>query len=363
MVAALSAAARLGILIKNVADIEAAAKINAFIFDKTGTLTTGELAVSRLAPLNGVTPAELLRLAATAEKYSNHPTAKALTQLAGEAGVPLPEPKDFAETAGRGVKAEVGGAKVLVGRAQWLQDNGVKGDFLASVDLNETEGWSLIFVARDGQCIGWVGLQDQTRAEARAALAELKESGVRRIAMISGDRQAVATRVGKEIGCEEARGEFLPQNKVEFVRGVKAKGYRVAVVGDGVNDAPALAAGDIGIAMGAAGSEVAIHSATIALMNNDLRRLPFLVKLSRNTRAVINQNFMFGVVFIIVGWTTTVSGYIGPIAASILHVVGSLIVIFNSARLVRKGEELEHFHSEIEETPRAASGQLTPKLA
>ena len=186
-------------------------------------------------------------------------------------------------------------------------------DFLKSVDLNETEGWSLIFVARDDRCVGWVGLQDQTRAEAKEALAELKEAGVRRIAMISGDRQPVATRVAAEIGCEEAKGDCLPQNKVEFVRAMKAKGYRVAVVGDGVNDAPALAAGDIGIAMGAAGSEVAIHSATIALMNNDLRRLPFLVKLSRSTRAVINQNFLFGVLFIIVGLTVTAFGYIGPI--------------------------------------------------
>jgi Zn2+/Cd2+-exporting ATPase len=346
MVAALSAAARLGILIKNVADIEAAAKINAFIFDKTGTLTTGELAVSRLAPLNDVTPAELLRVAASAEKYSNHPTAKALAQLAGEAGVPLPEPKEFVETAGRGVKAEVGGAKVLVGRAQWLRDNGVTGDFLKSVDLNETEGWSLIFVARNGQCIGWVGLQDQTRAEAREALAELKESGVRRIAMISGDRQAVATRVAREIGCEEAKGECLPQNKVEFVRAIRAKGYKVAVVGDGVNDAPALAAGDIGIAMGAAGSEVAIHSATIALMNNDLRRLPFLIKLSHSTRTVINQNFLFGVAFIIGGMTFSALSYVPPVMAAAMHTVGSLIVVFNSARLVRKGEELEHYHPE-----------------
>ncbi len=363
MVAALSAAARLGILIKNVADIEAAAKINAFVFDKTGTLTTGQLAVSRLAPIGETKPADLLRVAASAEKYSNHPTARALALIAGEAGVPLAEPQHFTETAGRGVKAEVGGAKVLVGRAQWLKDNGVTEDFVKSVDLKETEGWSLIFVARDGKCIGWVGLEDQTRADAKEALAELKEAGVRRIAMVSGDRQAVATRVAAEIGCEEAQGECLPQNKVEFVRGMKAKGYRVAVVGDGVNDAPALAAGDIGIAMGAAGSEVAIHSATIALMNNDLRRLPFLVKLSRSTRAVINQNFMFGVCFIMVGWMTTTTGIIGPIAAAILHVVGSLIVIFNSARLVRKGEELEHFHPETEEPPRQASGQLTPKLA
>ncbi len=370
MVAALSAAARLGILIKNVSDIELAAKINAFVFDKTGTLTTGKLAVSRLAPLNGTAPAELLRAAASAEKYSNHPTAKALAQLAGEAGVPLSEPRNFAETAGRGIKAEVDGRAILVGRAQWLKDNGVTEDFLKAVDLNETEGFSLLFVARDGQCIGWVGLQDQTRADARESLVELKQSGVRRIAMISGDRQPVATRVAREIGCEEAVGDCLPQNKVEFVRAIKLKGYRVAVVGDGVNDAPALAAGDIGIAMGAAGSEVAIHSATIALMNNDLRRLPFLVKLSRSTRLVINQNFLFGVLFIITGLSLAAFGYLNPIVAAIMHNAGSLIVIFNSARLVRKGEELEHYQPEtVEPSGRpggqkpAAPAQLTPKLA
>ena len=369
MVAALSAAARLGILIKNVADIELAAKINAFVFDKTGTLTTGQLAVSRLMPIGETKPAELLRFAASAEKYSNHPTAKALAKLAGEAGVPMAEPKDFAETAGRGVKAHIDGAAILVGRAQWLKDNGVAASFEKSVDLNEAEGWSLIFVARDGQCIGWVGLQDQTRSEAAEALADLKTAGVRRIAMVSGDRQAVATRVAAEIGCEEAQGDCLPQNKVEFVRAMKVKGYKVAVIGDGVNDAPALAAGDIGIAMGAAGSEVAIHSATIALMNNDLRRLPFLVKLSRSTRTVINQNFVFGIVFILVGWTTTTTGIIGPIVAAMLHVVGSLVVIFNSARLVRKGEELDHFHPEAvadkhdHGSPRKPAGELTPKLA
>ena len=343
MVAALSAAARLGILIKNVADIELAARINAFVFDKTGTLTHGKLIVSRLAPLGETTPAELLRLAASAEKYSNHPTAKALAQIADEAGVPLAEPKDFAETAGRGIKAKVDGATVIIGRAQWLKDNSVSEDFLKSVDLNETEGWSLIFVARDNRCIGWIGLQDETRKEAQEALADLKQTGVRRIAMVSGDRQPVAARVAKEIGCEEVVGECLPQNKVEFVRAMRAKGYRVAVVGDGVNDAPALAAGDLGIAMGAAGSEVAIHSATIALMNNDLRRLPFLVRLSRQTRRVINQNFLFGMIFVIGGLTLAALKYINPIVAAMMHVGGSLIVVFNSFRLVRHGEELEPY--------------------
>ncbi|HOX04200.1 MAG TPA: cation-translocating P-type ATPase [Candidatus Paceibacterota bacterium] len=341
IVAALSASARLGILIKNVSDIELAARINAFVFDKTGTLTIGKLAVSRLAPLNGVTPAELLRLAASAERFSNHPAAKALLQLAEEAGVPLLEPVGFSETAGLGIQAEVGGARVWVGRAQWLQQQGVPSDFLNAVDLNETEGWSLIFVARDRQCIGWVGLQDQIRSEAGTSLSALRQAGVRRIAMISGDRQPVAARVAREMGCDEFQGDCLPHHKVDLVRQMRAKGYHVAVVGDGVNDAPALAAGDLGIAMGAAGSEVAIHSATIALMNNDLRRLPFLLQLSRETRKVINQNFLVGIGFVLGGLALGTLNYINPVVAAVLHVAGSLLVVLNSFRLVRQGEDLE----------------------
>ena len=341
MVAALSAAARLGILIKDVGHLELAARISAFVFDRTGTLTTGKLAVSRLSPLGGVTAAELLRVAASVEQFSNHPTATALAQLAEEAGVPLAKPTNFSEAPGRGVRARLNGDVVVIGRAQWLRDNGIGNGFTAAVDLQETEGWSLIYVGRNQQCIGWAGLQDQTRAEARVSLAGLKESGVRRITMVSGDRQPVANRVAREIGCEEVLAECLPQNKVEFVHQIRGKGYRVAVVGDGVNDAPALAAGDLGIAMGAAGSEVAIHSATIALMNNDLRRLPFLVRLSRETRSAINQNFLIGVAFVLGGIALGAMKFITLVIAAVLHVTGSLLVVFNSFRLMRRGDELE----------------------
>lgn len=364
MVAALSAAARLGILIKNVADIEAAARITAFIFDKTGTLTTGKLSVSRLSPFGSIKPAELLRYAASAEKYSNHPTAKALAELAAEAGVPLSEPGDFSETPGKGVKAQVDGVSVHVGRSTWLREIGVKGDFNSAIDLKEAEGFSLVFVSRNGEAIGWIGLQDTVRAEARQAVAELKQVGVRRTALVSGDRQPVAVRVAREIGTDDVVGDCLPQDKVAFVNATKKKGYRVAVVGDGVNDAPALAAGDISIAMGAAGSEVAIHSATIALMNNDLRRLPFLIRLSRKTRTVINQNFLFGVFFIIGGLTTAAFGYLNPIVAAILHNAGSLLVVFNSGRLVREGEALEAHRQEAEDSLRESEGAaLRPQTA
>ncbi len=367
MVAALSAAARLGILVKNIADLEAAARITAFVFDKTGTLTTGKLVVSRLNPLGELAPAELLRLAAGVEQYSNHPTARALVQLAEEAGVPLATAVDFKEAAGRGVSATVDGSRFHIGRAAFLKDQGVPGDLMKTVDLDEAAGFSLLFIARDQECIGWVGLQDQVRGEAGQSLKELQDAGIRRLTMVSGDRKPVAERVAAEIGMPEVVAECLPQDKVEFVRSSKARGYRVAVVGDGVNDAPALAAGDISIAMGAAGSEVAIHSATIALMNNDLRRLPFLIRLSRMSRAVINQNFLFGVFFIIGGLSAATAGYLNPIIAAILHNVGSLIVVFNSARLVRQGEELEPMVSPAAEPapPTAGSGpvNLSPQAA
>ena len=365
MVAALSAAARLGILVKNIADLEAAARISAFVFDKTGTLTSGKLVVSRLNPVGTTTPAELLHAAASAERYSNHPTARALVQLAEDAGVPLAAVTDFKETAGKGVAATVDGKRVVIGRAAFLRDQGVKDGFTSTVDLDETAGFSLLFVAANGECIGWVGLQDQTRPEAASAIQELRAAGIRRVAMVSGDRKPVAERVAQEIGIEEVVAECLPQDKVEHVRQTKAKGHRVAVICDGVNDAPALAAGDISIAMGAAGSEVAINSATIALMNNDLRRLPFLVRLSRMSRSVINQNFLFGVFFIIGGLAAAALGYLNPIVAAIMHNAGSLIVVFNSARLVRMGEELETFQGAAAAGPDAPAGGVPgrPTLA
>jgi len=343
MVAAVATASRLGIMIKQVSDIELAARINAFIFDKTGTITTGTLKVSRLAPVEGVKPAELLFLTASAEQYSNHPTAKAIMTLAKEAAVVLEEPEDFTEVAGIGVKAKVDGQSILVGRQVLLEENNVEGDITGAVDIDETQGYSLVHVSRDGKFIGWVGMTDEIRSEAKESLNELSLEGVKRLAIVSGDRAPVAERVAEEVGCENVQADCLPAQKVKYVEDLRARGYKVAFVGDGVNDAPALKAGDIGIAMGAAGSDVAIQSATIALMNNDLRRLPFLMHLSRMTRQVINQNFVIGIFFVIGGLVLAALNKITPVSAAVLNVTGSLIVVFNSARLVREGEEYEAF--------------------
>lgn len=357
MVAAVATASRLGILIKQVSDIELAAKINAFVFDKTGTITTGTLTVSRLAPVDGVKPAELLLATATAEQYSNHPTAKAISTLAASAGLELSEATDFKEFAGKGVHAMVDGAKIMVGREMWLSQNNVTGDLKGSVDIDEAAGFSLVFVSRNGEFIGWVGMTDEVRPEAAESLLKLRNEGVHRLDIVSGDRTPVAERVAAEVGCDEVRAERLPGQKVEYVEEIRAKGYKVAFVGDGVNDAPALKAGDIGIAMGAAGSDVAIQSATIALMNNDLRRLPFLVHLSRMTRTVINENFVIGMVLMVTGLVLVAVGRIEAVGAAGLNVFGSVVVVLNSARLVREGEEFDAFEEDAEPGPESQGSQ------
>jgi len=197
----------------------------------------------------------------------------------------------------------------------------------------------MLYVVRNNRCLGWVGLEDRTRDEARAAIDELRGLRLRNVSMVTGDKWSVARRVGSEMGCTEVQAEVLPEEKIELVDDLRRRGHRVAVVGDGVNDAPMLAAADLGIAMGAAGSDVAINSASIALMNNDLSRLPFLIRLSRATTRVVWQNILFGIAFIVCMTTLAVWGPLTPIAAAIMHTVATAFVIFNSARLVRFGEE------------------------
>ncbi len=342
MVAAISASARLGILIKNVADLEIAGKMTAMVFDKTGTVTTGRLYVTKLTPAEDVKPAELLTAAASAEQMSKHPAARALQEVAKEANLSLTVADNFQEIPGKGVTALVDSAKILVGRDTFLKENNTDISNVPDPSLHEEQGFSTLYVAKDSVCIGWIGLQDKTRPEAQHAVKELFDIGIKRVTMLTGDRDEVANRVAAELGCTDFKAHCLPQDKLSIVEQIKKDGHTVVVVGDGINDAPALAAGDLGIAMGAAGSDVAINSASIALMSDDFKRVPFLVRLSRKTRGVINQNLSFGVLFIILGMSAAIAGWLQTTYAAVLHFAGSLIVIFNSARLVRYGEELGH---------------------
>jgi Cd2+/Zn2+-exporting ATPase len=312
------------------------------VFDKTGTLTTGKLYVTKLTPAEGTDPAELLRLAAAAERMSKHPAARALQEVAKQANLSLADTQNFKETPGKGVSAVVDSHRIIVGRESFLRENNINVGGVSSPSLDEEQGFSTLYVARDSDCIGWIGLQDKTRPQAHQAIKELFDIGIKKVTMLTGDRQEVANRVAAELGCTDFKASCLPQDKLQIVEQLRKDGHTVVVVGDGINDAPALAAGDLGIAMGAAGSDVAINSASIALMSDDLKRLPFLVKLSRRTRNVINQNLGFGVLFIILGMSAAAAKWLPAAYAAFLHFAGSVIVVFNSARLVRFGEELDH---------------------
>jgi len=361
MVAALSCAARLGILIKDVSHMESAGRITAVVFDKTGTLTTGELSVTRLLPADGVEGAELLRTAAAAEQLSNHPVARAVMAVAREANVSVTKPDHFEEIHGKGVVARLDGQDILVGRETFLNERGLDTAALQSAS-DQAEGMSQLYVARNGRLLGIVGLEDRTRPAAREAVAQLRETGISRVAMLTGDREAVARRVAAEMKCTEFKADCFPQEKLDLVGAMRQQGHRVAVIGDGVNDAPALAAGDLGIAMGAAGSDVAINSASIALMNNDLTRIPFLIELSRATRRVVVQNLVFGVLFVVTVMALGAFAVIDPIFAAILHTASSFVVVFNSARLVRFGED-KLPHGAVAETPTGSTPEPAPQPA
>jgi len=356
VIAAVAAAARLGILIKDVAHIELASRIRAVIFDKTGTLTEGKLEVARLQPAEGVELAELLQTATSTECHSNHPAAEAMRKLAKEAGLEWTDPTEYEEVAGRGVRAKIDGGECRVGRETWLNEcglNTVQG--VTPVDNTEHAGMSIVFVARDDRVLGWIGLRDAVRQAAATAVDELRQLGVRQCSMFTGDNDSVAQVVGKRVHITDIRAGCLPQEKVDFVHETIQEGRLVAVIGDGVNDAPALAAGDIGIAMGAIGSDVAIQSASVALMNNDLRRIPFFFSLSRRARAVMNQNLLLGLAFIFGGLYLSTIGLITPVIAALLHSAGTLGILFNSARLVRAGEYLEANEEQVDDEDQPVS--------
>ncbi len=339
MVAAFAAAARLGIMIKETNELESAAHIDTVVLDKTGTLTTGVFEVSRLAPAEGVEGAELLQAAADVEQHSNHPLARSILQTARAARIAPAESDTHEEVHGRGVKARVDGEETLAGRANWLVE--MKPAIRAQVEAVQARirGMTGVHVMRGGRYLGAVGLEDRLRPNARGVVDRLRELGVRRVALFTGDRADVAQRVGAAVGVDDIEAECLPAEKHARLVEMTAKGRRVLMVGDGINDGPSLATADVGVAMGLSGSDIATNSAGVALMNDDLRSIPFLMELARRSRAIIGQNLVASMLIAVVGLVVAATGSLPLFVAVLYHFVADVFVIGNSFRLIRFGEE------------------------
>lgn len=334
MVAALACASRLGILVKGSAYFEVATEVDTVVFDKTGTLTTGELKVSSIDTAEGISEQEVLQLAASLESNSNHPLARAIVGEARIRGLDLHTVTAFEEVTGKGVSAKIGNQQYHIGRLSWISQNQPR----LPEEWPQGDPLSQLYLLRENRLIGRVNLSDTVRADAPAVATDLRSLGIDRFVMLTGDRKEVAETLAARIGFTEYRAECLPEDKQKEVRKLREDGHTVLVVGDGINDAPALAEGNVGVAMGALGSDVAIKTANVALMADDLRRLSYFIALSRKTFRTINQNILFGFLFILISIIVSSLGWVNPIFAAVLHEFSAFFVIFNSARLLRLDE-------------------------
>lgn len=330
-------AARGGVLVKGGAALEDLGTLRAMAFDKTGTLTEGKPRITEIVPVGDTTEAELLAVAVAVEQLSDHPLAKAIVRDGQDrlAGAEVPKASDLQSLTGKGVTAKIGDELVLIGKAEMFGAEGIAGlsnDAARAVERLRRDGRTIMAIRRGDRDLGVIGLLDTPREAAKETLAKLRTMGIDRMVMISGDHTKAAEAVARKVGLDEAFGDLMPEDKVDTIERLSREA-KVAMVGDGVNDAPAMAKATVGIAMGAAGSDVALETADVALMGDDLRHLPFAVGLSRKSRAIIRQNVFvsLGVVAILVPATIFGLG-IGP--AVIMHEGSTLVVVFNALRLL-----------------------------
>ncbi len=333
IVASLGSAARMGILIKDVAQLETAEKIDSMVFDKTGTVTTGELRVVEVASSDGWSDGAVLAVAAGLERHSTHPVALSVCRRAAETGEMPKETRLIREHHGRGISGLVDGRPVAVGKRAWIEELGIP---ISSGD--PFPGRSVLAVAVDRRLVGEIVMEDGIRDGLQEALTDLRAQGVENIVLLSGDRESVVKRVGGIMEASDCRWDMLPHDKMEYVEAAIENGATVGVVGDGINDGPALSAGSLSIAMGSAGSDVAISSSAIALMNDDIRKVPMVLRLARTTLGVIRQNLLVAFGSIGISLILGAMGVIHPVAAALLHGGTSLAVVLNSARLMKLGE-------------------------
>lgn len=340
MIAALAAASRLGILIKNTRFLESLADVDTVVLDKTGTVTLGRLELSSMQPMNGHQEDELLRQAVACAAGSRHPVSRAIVRAAELAGIDVQldgSGDRIEEVSGKGIIATGNGDVKLLGRRDWLIERGVE------LPENPPHSGPIVWLGRiehtdkgtAAQAVGCILLADRPRPEAKQAIHDLKTLGLERSVLLTGDRQEVAQQIGVSLEMDEIIAEVLPEQKLHTVHAEREAGRSVMVVGDGVNDALALASGDVGVALGAVASDVALQSADVALMTNDLGRLPLCVRLARLTRAAVHQNVLIGAGSSIAFMGVASMGIISPLAGALLHLVGEAFVIGNSARLLR----------------------------
>jgi heavy metal translocating P-type ATPase len=321
-------AARKGAIVKGGLYLEVLSQVDTVVLDKTGTLTLGTPEIFDVHVYDWASSKEIMRIAATAERFSEHPLAKAIVKKASEWSLPVGEPSGFQYSPGKGIVCEVESRRTLVGTRALLEQEGV----LVPDDGSQSERFSEVMVATGGRVLGSIRIADVLRAEAAAAVREMKALGLRTI-LLTGDRREIADATAKELGVDEVQSELLPDQKVTRVRDLRAQGKTVAMVGDGVNDAPALMESNVGVAMGS-GTDVARESASVVLLGDDLLRFVEVLKTARRCRAIIMANFVGTLAVDSVGVGLAAFGLLNPVLAALIHVSSELLFILNSARLL-----------------------------
>jgi Cd2+/Zn2+-exporting ATPase/Cu+-exporting ATPase len=325
---AIGRAAQKGVIIKGGRYLEGLSNVNVVVLDKTGTLTLGTPEVVNVYPAEGVSVPEVLQAAATAERFSEHPLAKAIVDEAREQSILIGEPDDFQYFLGKGIVCTAVGKRTIVGTRALIESEGVP---LPALD-HVTQSASEVLVAAGGTFLGSLHIADVLRTEAAAAVGEFKAMGVRTV-LLTGDRKDIADRIATQLGVDEVQSELLPEEKVEWIRSIRLKGQYVVMVGDGINDAPALLEADVGVAMGS-GTEVARESAAAMLLGNDLLRFADVLKIARRCRNIIYANFVGTLLVDGAGVGLAAFGLLNPVVAALIHVSSELLFIANSARLL-----------------------------
>jgi Cd2+/Zn2+-exporting ATPase/Cu+-exporting ATPase len=331
MLASIGSSARQGLLIKGGKYLELLAKADVILVDKTGTLTLGRPQVTDIIPMNGLSKDEVLAFAATAERYSEHPIAEAVRAAAQTQKISLMEPESFEAIPGKGVRAMIKGNSVKIGNQRLIPFE----ESIALVNELEEQGKTLLFLSHNEEIAGVIATADSIRPEVPASIDELKKFGIEHIELLTGDNERTASTLSEKIGIK-FRANLLPEDKIEIVKRYQSKGHTVVMVGDGVNDAPALAQADVGIAMGAAGTDIAIEAAHIALMREDWMLVPRIFHIANRTMKTVKMNLAFTAVYNVLGLSLATFGILPPVYAAAAQSLPDIGILANSARLLKQ---------------------------